>query len=163
MTASVNSTKPRGASAATKAELDTISKAATVARVLLQLQTLRNELNAEQLAQACLVICLHLTALLQQRQGDLFVESTFPEAFDTFRALRAGPSGSLAVDCFPQRLAEYVGAGTEAKWQMSPNVSLALPAHTQVLLVVWVDRDVMKAVFEVDARHPVASLQKRVS
>jgi len=44
---------------------------------------------------------------------------------------------------------------------MSPNVSLALPAHTQVLLVVWVDRDVMKAVFEVDARHPVASLQKR--
>jgi len=92
----VNSTKPRGASAAAKAELDTISKAATVARILLQLQTLRNELNAEQLAQACLVTGLHLTALLQQRQGDLFVESTFPEAFDTFRALRAGPGGSLA-------------------------------------------------------------------
>jgi len=65
-------------------------------RILLQLQTLRNELNAEQLAQACLVTGLHLTALLQQRQGDLFVESTFPEAFDTFRALRAGPGGSLA-------------------------------------------------------------------
>jgi len=68
-----------------------------VARVLLQLQTLRNELNAEQLAQACLVIGLHLTALLQQRQGDLFVESTIPEAFDTFRALRAGPVALLLL------------------------------------------------------------------
>jgi len=96
--ASVNTTKPRGASQATKGELDSIARIATISRTLLQLYNFsrREEITTEQLGQALLTIGLHLTAILQTRQGDLFVESTFPDAYDTFRALRAGPGGSLA-------------------------------------------------------------------
>ena len=96
--AGVNTTKTRGASTATKAELDNIARVAPVARTLLQLYNLsrREQVPAEHLAEACLILGLHLTSILQQRQGDLFVESAFPDAFDTFRQLRAGPGGSLA-------------------------------------------------------------------
>ena len=96
--ASVNTTKPRGASQATKGELDSIARIATISRTLLQLYNFsrREEITPEQLGQAVLTVGLHLTAILQTRQGDLFVEATFPDAYDTFRALRAGPGGSLA-------------------------------------------------------------------
>jgi len=94
----INTTKPRGASSAAKAELDTMAKIGTAARTLLQLHALhlREEIPAQQLAEALLTIGLHLTAILQNRQGDIFIEATFPEAFDTFRSLRAGPGGYLA-------------------------------------------------------------------
>lgn len=74
---SVNTTKPHGASSAAKAELDNI--------------------NVAELDQANLIIGLHLISILQLRQGDLFVEATFPDSFDTFRALRAGPAGEVFV------------------------------------------------------------------
>jgi hypothetical protein len=98
--ASVNTTKPRGASTGTRAELDSIAKIAPIAKLLIQLYSLSqqedNHLTLDQLAQANLILGLHLTGILQARQGDLFVEATFPDAYDTFRALRAGPGGSLA-------------------------------------------------------------------
>ena len=94
----INTTKPRGASTAAKAELDTMAKITSVARALLQLHVLhqREEIAAQQLAEALLTVGLHLTAILQSRQGDIFIESTFPDAYDTFRSLRAGPGGYLA-------------------------------------------------------------------
>jgi len=94
----INTTKPRGASTSTKTELDNIAKIVPIARTLLQLQVLhqRGDTNAEQLAQACLILGLQLTSVLQQRQGDIFVEAVFPDALDNFRSLRAGPGGSLA-------------------------------------------------------------------
>ena len=63
----INTTKPRGASSAAKAELDTMAKIGTAARTLLQLHALhlREEIPAQQLAEALLTIGLHLTAILQ--------------------------------------------------------------------------------------------------
>jgi hypothetical protein len=95
--ANINTAKPRGASAATKAELDTMARIAPVARALLQLyrSAQQGNLTAEQLAEAVLVAGLHLTIVLQQRQGDLFVETVFPVGADHYRALSGG-SGQLA-------------------------------------------------------------------
>jgi hypothetical protein len=118
----VNTTKPRGASTSTKMELDTIAKIAPIAKVLLQLQVLqqRGDTNAEQLAQASLIIGLHLTSILQQRQGDLFVETAFPEAFDTFRQLRAGPGGSIAGEEL-QRLTTAIQLSNQAPRRQNNN------------------------------------------
>jgi len=97
-TATVNTTKPRGASSSTKVELDYIAKYQAVARVLLQLFiTSKNPaVRTDEIGQACLIAGLHLLQQLQTRQGDIFVASAYPEAFDTYRDLRSGPSGIVS-------------------------------------------------------------------
>jgi len=120
--AGINTTKTRGASTATKAELDNIARVAPVARTLLQLYNLsrREQVPADHLAEACLILGLHLTSILQQRQGDLFVEAAFPDAFDTFRQLRAGPGGSLAGEEL-QRLTTAIQLANQSSRRPSNN------------------------------------------
>jgi len=131
--ASVNTTKPRGASAGTKAELDSIAKISSIAKLLIQLYSLsqqdNNNLTLHQLAEANLILGLHLTAILQTRQGDLFVEATFPEAYDTFRALRAGPGGSLAGEELHRLTTAIQLSGQQQQQQHRPSNRGSFSGH----------------------------------
>ena len=109
--ASVNTSRPKGATTATKAELDSIARSPALYSNSTPSLKEKNYLLNTWPRPACLVIGLHLTSILQQRQGDLFVEATFPEAYDNFRALKAGPGGSLAGEEL-QRLTTAIQLGS---------------------------------------------------